>query len=112
MSKNEYKDKCSDCGGNGNHMFARIFPTKINGEWKWLCEKCWDIRNKNQGAGFMLFTTGLASTPHSILIKCMKTGKIIEEIVTSKPSGRDTRQAYESARILLTQKYNHLLNHD
>ena len=48
MSDGEYRKTCSNCHGRGNQIFARIYPERINGEWTWLCKKCWEEADGNR----------------------------------------------------------------
>ena len=57
----------------------------------------------------MLFFTGLASTPNSIGLKCLSTNEIICSIETSRPSGKDTRKAYQKYVSILKKKYDILI---
>lgn len=110
MSTNEYKNKCDVCGKHGDYMFARIYSQKIDGTWKHLCCHCWSLKNGNPDMKYVLFFTGLATMPHSVGIKCLTAGEVIEEIVTSKPSGKETREVYEKTKKELETKYAKLLN--
>ena len=56
----------------------------------------------------MLFYTGLASTPSSVGLKNLTTNEIVCEISTDRPSGKDTRKAYQKYMGILKSKYNHL----
>lgn len=112
MSANEYKNKCDECERDGNDMFARIYPQKMDGVWKHLCCHCWDLKNGNSDKKYILFFTGLASTPHTVGVKCITTGEIIEEITVSRPSGTETREVYERIRKELETKYARLLNNE
>jgi len=58
---------------------------------------------------YMLFYTGLASTPNSVGLKCLSTNEIICEISTSKPSGKETRICYNKMMGKLKEKYNSLM---
>ena len=57
---------------------------------------------------YMLFFTGLASTPDSIGLKCLTTNEIICEIKVSLPSGKATRAKYEKIKTFLNKKYRNL----
>ena len=57
---------------------------------------------------YMLFFTGLASTPNSIGLKCITTNEIICEIEVSLPSGKATRAKYEKIKTFLNKKYSKL----
>ncbi len=59
---------------------------------------------------YMLFFTGLASTPNSVGLKNMDTNEVVCEISTDRPTGKETRAAYEKYSKLLKQKYNLLCN--
>lgn len=50
---------------------------------------------------YMLFFTGLASTPNSVGLKCLTTGETIHEIEVAMPSGKDTRNKYNKVVNLL-----------
>lgn len=39
----EYKEKCDNCSKTGSGTFARIFYKLIEGKWKYLCARCWEI---------------------------------------------------------------------
>lgn len=58
---------------------------------------------------YMLFYTGVASTPNSAGLKCLTTNDVICEISTSKPSGKETRKCYDKIMNKLKEKYNSLL---
>jgi hypothetical protein len=57
---------------------------------------------------YMLFYTGLVSTPFSVGLKCLTTNEIICEISTNRPTGKETRKIFNKYRNLLKQKYSHL----
>lgn len=44
MPRDEYKERCDECGNTGSQTFARIFFEKIDGMWKHLCKKCWELK--------------------------------------------------------------------
>ncbi len=45
--KSEWSKMCNICFDMGGPLFARIFYTKIDGDWKYLCPTCWEIyKNK------------------------------------------------------------------
>jgi len=52
-----------------------------------------------------IYYKGLASTPTAAGVIDWDTNAIIEEINTSKPTGKGTRAAYEKAVKLLKSKY-------
>lgn len=58
---------------------------------------------------YMLFYTGLASTPDSIGLKCLTTNEVICQIETSCPSGKDTRIRFQKFKFKLIGKYNSIL---
>lgn len=58
---------------------------------------------------YMLFYTGLASTPNSIGLLCTTTGEKISEISTSCPKGKDTRKRYNKFKSILENKYKSLI---
>lgn len=58
---------------------------------------------------YMLFYTGLASTPNSVGLKCITTNSIICEIETSLPSGKATREKYNKMISILKKKYQNIL---
>ena len=58
---------------------------------------------------YMLFYTGLASTPNSVGLKCITTNEVICEISTSKPSGKETRKCYNKMIGILKEKFSCLL---
>lgn len=59
---------------------------------------------------YMLFFTGVASTPNTVGLKCLTTNEIICRIDVAKPSGKDTRIAYQKYMGILKKKYENLLN--
>lgn len=59
---------------------------------------------------YMLFYTGLASTPDSVGLKCLTTGEIICKIETSRPTGKETRRFYNKVVTKLKEKFNSLIN--
>jgi len=59
---------------------------------------------------YMVFYTGLASTPNSVGLKCLTTNEIIHQINVAMPSGKDTRVKYEKFKTLLLNKYKSVLN--
>lgn len=59
---------------------------------------------------YIVFYTGLASTPNSVGLMCTTTGEVIHEIETSLPSGKATRERYEKLKSLLVRKYQSILN--
>ena len=58
----------------------------------------------------MLFYSGLASTPNSVGLKNLITNEVVCEISTDRPSGKETRKAYQKYMGVLKRKYTHLLN--
>lgn len=54
---------------------------------------------------YSLYYTGCASTPNSIGVK-NENGVTIEEIDTARPTGKETRKAYEKAKNELKNRYN------
>ena len=58
---------------------------------------------------YMLFYTGVASTPNSAGLKCLTTNEIVCEISTSKPSGKETRICYNRVMNKLKEKFSSLL---
>jgi hypothetical protein len=58
----------------------------------------------------IIFFTGLASTPFTVGVKNVKTKKVVEEINVSKPSGKETRKAYNKAKTELQTRHKLLLN--
>jgi len=58
---------------------------------------------------YMLFYTGLASTPNSVGLKCLTNNEVICEINTSRETGKETRKAYNGFSALLKRKYKSLL---
>jgi hypothetical protein len=58
----------------------------------------------------MLFYSGLASTPNSVGLKNLSTNEVVCEISTDRPSGKETRKAYQKYMGVLKRKYTHLLN--
>jgi len=65
---------------------------------------------KTNKVRYHVFFTGVASTPHSVGVRCMTTGIIICEVTTSRPSGKDTRELYEKERKKLETHYAPILN--
>ena len=59
---------------------------------------------------YMLFYTGLASTPDMVGLKCLTTGEIICNIRVSMPSGKATRAKYQRMIAKLESKYSNLFN--
>lgn len=59
---------------------------------------------------YMLFYSGLASTPSSVGLKNLSTNEVVCEISTDRPSGKETRKAYQKYMGVLKRKYTHLLN--
>jgi hypothetical protein len=57
---------------------------------------------------YIIFYTGLASTPFTVGLKCETTNEVIHEINVSRPTGRATRERYEKMKGILENKYNHL----
>lgn len=58
---------------------------------------------------YMLFYTGLASTPDTVGLKCLTTNEVIHEISVSEPTGKGTRARYQKMIGILKNKYSHLL---
>jgi len=58
---------------------------------------------------YILFYTGLASTPNSIGLKCLTTNEVIHEIETSCPTGKATRAKYEKFKSKLTSIYKSII---
>lgn len=58
---------------------------------------------------YILFYTGLASTPFTCGLRCITTNKIICEIDVSLPSGKATRERYQKMMTKLKSKYSKLL---
>lgn len=59
---------------------------------------------------YLLFYTGLASTPFTVGLKCLTTGEIIHEIDVAMPTGKETRSRYNKFLNILKQKYAPILN--
>jgi len=57
---------------------------------------------------YMLFYTGLASTPNTVGLKCLTTGEIINEISVAMPTGNETRTKYNKIMSKLKEKYGNL----
>ena len=57
---------------------------------------------------YIIFYTGLASTPNSVGLKCLTTNEIVCEISCSRETGKETRIAYEKYKNILNTKYKHL----
>lgn len=58
---------------------------------------------------YIIFYTGLASTPFSVGLKCLTTNEVICEISTARPSGKETRKSYEKYVSVLKRKYQNLV---
>ena len=58
---------------------------------------------------YMLFFTGVASTPNSVGLKNLTTGEIVHEISTSRPTGKETRAMYTKYMSILKRKYSLLV---
>ena len=58
---------------------------------------------------YMLFFTGVASTPNSVGLKNLTTGEIVHEISTSRPTGKETRAMYTKYMGILKRKYSLLV---
>ena len=58
---------------------------------------------------YILFFTGLASTPNTVGLKCLTTNEVIHEINVSMPSGKATRKKYQKFMELLKNKYKNLV---
>jgi hypothetical protein len=57
---------------------------------------------------YMLFYTGVASTPDTVGLKCLTNNEIIHEISVSMPSGKETREKYSKFMGILKRKYSTL----
>ena len=58
---------------------------------------------------YILFYTGLASTPNTVGLKCINTGEVIHEISVACNSGRNTRKKYNKYLSILNKKYASIL---
>ena len=58
---------------------------------------------------YMLFFTGLASTPFSVGLKNLDRNEVVCEISTDRPSGKETRNAYNKYSNILKEKYKDLI---
>lgn len=58
---------------------------------------------------YIIFYTGLASTPFTVGLKCLTTNEIVCEISCSRETGKETRKAYEKYKDILNSKYSNLL---
>jgi hypothetical protein len=58
---------------------------------------------------YILFYTGLASTPFTVGLKCITTNEVVCEIDVMLPSGKATRVRYEKMVSKLKRVYKHLL---
>ena len=58
---------------------------------------------------YVLFYTGLASTPNTIGLKCKTTGEIIHEYNVAMSRGSENRKKYDRIKNLLSQKYAKIL---
>jgi hypothetical protein len=59
---------------------------------------------------YMLFYTGLASTPNTVGLKNLDTGEKIHEITVARDSGKETRLMYNKYMGILKRKYSSLCN--
>lgn len=59
---------------------------------------------------YIIFYTGLASTPNSIGLKCITTNMVVCEIETARPSGKETRKRYNKMKNYITETYSSVLN--
>ena len=57
---------------------------------------------------YILFFTGFASTPCSVGLKNLDTNEIVCEISTDRPTGKESRAAYQKYSKILKEKYNPL----
>ena len=58
---------------------------------------------------YMIFFTGLASTPNTVGLKCLTTNEVIHEINVSMRTGKATRVKYEKFVKILKSKYKNLI---
>ena len=58
---------------------------------------------------YMIFYTGVASTPSTVGLQNLTTGEKICEINCSRPTGKGTRKAYEKYKSILNNKFKSLL---
>lgn len=54
---------------------------------------------------YMIFFTGLASTPWSVGLYCITTSEVISEIGINEPTDRECRAKFQKYRSLLQKKY-------
>ena len=59
---------------------------------------------------YMIFYSGVASTPYEVGLKNLTTNEIVCRISTDRPKGEDCRKAYKKYLGILNKKYKHLLN--
>lgn len=59
---------------------------------------------------YMIFFTGLASTPDTVGLKCLTTNDIVCVINCSRPTGKETREKFEKYKRILNSKYSNLVN--
>ena len=57
---------------------------------------------------YTLFYTGLASNPFSVGLKCLTTQEVICEISCDRPTGKETRKAYQKYSKILKSKFSNL----
>lgn len=58
---------------------------------------------------YMLFYTGLASTPNSVGLMDLTNDTIVCRISCSRPTGKETRKCYEKYVGILKRKYQQLV---
>jgi hypothetical protein len=59
---------------------------------------------------YIIFYTGLASTPDSVGLKNLTTNEVICEISCSRSTGKETREKYQKYKKILNTKYSNLVN--
>ena len=65
--------------------------------------------NKNTPMEYMIFYTGLASTPNSVGLKCITTNLVVCEIETARPTGAETRKRFNKMKKYIEETYSNLL---
>lgn len=58
---------------------------------------------------YMIFYCGPASTPTEIGLICISTKEIICRISTDRPTGKETRKAFNKYRNILETKFKSIL---
>ncbi len=58
---------------------------------------------------YLIFYTGLASTPNSVGLKNLSNNEVIHEIDCSRPTGKETREKYQKYLTILKNKYQNIV---